>query len=143
MHIANVTAFTHVIETVLFEWPSLRSYFETNESRSLSLVWRTQLPGHEDRAAYKQPGYAPLCVNKSNSRCKYTNWGMAEDFDEIARTKFIAAGHHILDMSFLYQRPDGHTGDCLHWCAPGPLNTIGQVFLSMLQQGFGTDGVQR
>ena len=41
----------------------------------------------------------------------------------------------FLDVSMLYTRPDGHAHDCLHYCAPGPLDEGARVLFGMLQQG--------
>ena len=41
----------------------------------------------------------------------------------------------FLDVSMLYSRPDSHARDCLHYCAPGPLDEGARVLLGMLQQG--------
>ena len=56
--------------------------------------------------------------------------------------------HQVLDASFLYSRPDAHQApcgrptdtckaDCLHFAAPGAMDTIGRVLLNELEQGLG------
>jgi hypothetical protein len=42
----------------------------------------------------------------------------------------------VIDMSPLYLRPDAHAlGDCLHFCAPGPLDLFAQLMLASLAAG--------
>jgi hypothetical protein len=126
-----------------FFFPILRN--EINHLRvknpNLKVIYKTENFGHNGCGLYEGKGpdnalnnYSAL--QKMNALNKY-HW----DREMSTEDRFIDFAHwndvSILRMHPLYSRPDGHPGgsDCLHYCAPGPLNIFSRLLLHYLVVG--------
>jgi len=59
-------------------------------------------------------------------------------YDAMAREKLTPLGVKFVDLSPLYLRGDAHPnnhGDCLHFCAPGPVDIFPRLLHHVLQEG--------
>lgn len=142
-----------------------------------TLIWKTQSPAHEDCHNFSKPIEISADVCSSGTSCAFhlplekdmeefdsegsiddidgpkrwfMNWGQFRSFDRISTEAFHNAGLPVLDVSFLYGRPDAHPPpvwlrknggtlkiDCLHYSCPGPLDTIPIILKTMLENGLG------
>jgi hypothetical protein len=104
-------------------------------SLPIQLVFKTQNPGHIHCDTYKAPVSTPPYIDR-NKEDVYM-WGQFDLFDKLGKEYAYRGGMGVLDMFPLALRPDGHPGgiDCLHYCAPGPMDVVGTLLLTMLHTG--------
>ena len=151
-----------------------------------TLLWKTQSPGHDD--CWHTGVVAPRRPGEPFHNSTKFNWMHFRAFDRIAREVFERGAEGdapgpdddtgLLDVGFLYDRPDAHEAppcsrtnsgdgnggagdadtnrdaeptkdgwqggttsscrpDCLHFAAPGPLDTGARVLLNELELGLG------
>jgi hypothetical protein len=112
-----------------------------------TFVWKTENPGHPHCSHYSEP----LKVLKSEEEMLlHSKFHWENTFHLDKKVQSIAKEHDIkiFDMHPLFLRPDAHPksaatsspvnsaggkeDDCFHYCAPGPLNYFGRVFLQAL-----------
>jgi hypothetical protein len=137
-------------ETGSLEKPSYASYFfpklidtievikETTAlqmpPRKVSYFWKTENPGHPDCFSFPKP--LPILESKEEmlTPSKF-HWIKHYHMNQLIQNRSKEFDLQILSMEPLYLRPDGHPlpkGDCLHYCAPGPLNYFARIFLQGL-----------
>merc|ERR1711920_310943 len=68
------------------------------------------------------------------------SWNKFPKYDDMAGATMSSIGVPIVNVSMLYQRGDAHPGsdahpgkDCLHFCAPGPLEVWPRVLSHVLR----------
>eukprot|EP01038_Epipyxis_sp_PR26KG_P006861 gene6861-9396_t len=106
-------------------------------------IWKTQNPGHRQCMNFHNPitnGEEEML--ELSTRPTTYEWHLHPTFDKIAIEYFERSGFHVINMSPLYLRPDGHpgkytsewfaNGDCLHYCLPGPLDLFSVLLLQLL-----------
>ncbi len=120
--------FTHILSS-----PKI---VEIRRSRNISLVWRTNHPGHVSCVGVTAPTNTTMetFAHYSNKSIDPYNWSGFNRWDRQSIINAELLGMKILDMSMLYGRPDAHptNGDCLHFCLPGPTDLFSVVLLQML-----------
>lgn len=108
------------------------------------IIYKTENVGHTGCDHFTGPDNALNHADelvKLNAFNKY-NW----NYELETERRFLRFAHNhdidIIRMYPLYSRPDGHviTGDigitdCLHYCAPGPLNIFSRLFYHYLFVG--------
>jgi hypothetical protein len=101
----------------------------------IKMVFKTQNPGHLHCENYTAPLSSPPFIDNSPDD-RYL-WGHFDLFDKLGKEFAYKRNMSVLDMFPLALRPDGHPTlrDCLHFCAPGPLDIIGTLILTMLHTG--------
>ena len=107
---------------------------EAYGTQNISILWKTQNPGHVGCTVEKQP--QKVVPNNTYGPDKW-DWLLHPTFDAIARNYSFIHGYKVLDMSPVYLRPDSHSGiywhdDCLHYCIPGALDIFAQLLLQKL-----------
>jgi hypothetical protein len=65
------------------------------------------------------------------------HWGNMYAIDEKVKEIAPSLGVGIIDMGPLHMRMDGHkpSGDCLHYCQPGPLDLFSRILMHKLVTG--------
>lgn len=113
----------------------LREFFRSESLRNVTLLWKTQNPGHYDCNLHKAPTDKPS--NSVPKQLDKYHWNAHVEFDEYAKNHSKAYNIGIIDMSPLYLRADSHPGDedCLHYCMPGPIDLFAVLLLQMLYNG--------
>ena len=107
------------------------------------IIYKTENVGHTGCQEFTGPDNALNQVDRLvalNAFNKY-KW----NYEIETQTRFIRFAHNhdidIIRMHPLYSRPDGHIItkglgiDCLHYCAPGPLNIFSRLFYHYLFMG--------
>ena len=137
---AHITG-EHLFKEVFNETLAEMSRMEAETNSSIRFVYKTQSPGgcsrtisseRPDRAAASYPPEA----------LKYQH-AMFHGRDLYAIGQLKSRGRLFLDMRMLYSRGDAHPGsaawpksgwktDCLHFCSPGPLDVIADLFYDLL-----------
>lgn len=115
-----------------------------------TVIWRSSSPAHDQCSQHQRPErmyyterngtYEAVYDGGDNSRRRLSpgyNHFLFPTMDEVVKNHIAATGAPIkfMDMSMLYSRPDAHTSDCFHYCAPGPWNDAARVFLGWLVGG--------
>jgi len=99
-------------------------------NRNFTLVWRSNHPGHVYCDNFTSPGsfvmYPP--------HIDWYHYSLFPHWDNLARNFTHNLGMRYIDLSPLYTRSDAHpgSGDCLHFCMPGPIDLIAQLLLQSL-----------
>lgn len=98
--------------------------------RNLTYVWRSNHPGHVNCDNFTSPDrfvmYPP--------HIDWYHYSLFPHWDDLARNFTQELDFRYIDLSPLYTRNDAHpgSGDCLHFCMPGPIDLISQLFLQRL-----------
>lgn len=106
-------------------------YYQRNPDRkNITVVWRTNHPGHVHCDNYT----APAIFQYWDPGVDWYSWSRFPEWDEVGKNFARDVGWNLVDLSPLYTRHDAHpgNGDCLHFCQPGPMNLISQLLLQML-----------
>lgn len=98
-------------------------------------IVRGAAAGHPNCTHYKGPIKKP----QSGVQMPY-HWNGFASQNKIAKHEAEGIGSVFLDFEELVKlRPDGHVGwnadgalDCLHYCNPGPVDTLAQLFMNLL-----------
>ena len=130
--------------------------YEQMHLQNVSMIWRSQHPGHATCDNYSIPLTSDAHLNSSQEDDETYRWKAFRIMDDIVREKVYASdgdteeyqffhGMKYLDMSMLFLRPDAHPGafskyfhdnddfvDCLHFCMPGPYDLFPILLLQML-----------
>jgi hypothetical protein len=131
-HIQKDSDFMGVLGQVLEE------HSKTPDISGIPIIWRSQFPGgcgdaHDgdidwDVYSTKRPVY---------------NYPLLKQWDDHASQVFTGNNKYFIDLRALNSRSDGHvgssvkdgplSGDCLHYCTPGPLDDlVPRAFLQLL-----------
>ena len=115
---------------------------------NMTKVYRTENPGHNMCHNATNPIFKTITANMSFE--EKNEWGFSHiqthayywhhggSIDKLFIQRASIYNFSILDMSPLYLRPDAHpysTGDCLHYCTPGPLDLFPRLLLHKLYTG--------
>lgn len=111
---------------------SLHIIFPILRTRSPNLIvlYRNTPPGHVNCTSYSKP----LKQRQPPAELPH-HWGNFQAQNEMAKRIVERAGYVYMDVdSMLSLRPDGHhtANDCLHYCIPGPLDVVVQLFYNIL-----------
>jgi len=122
-----------VMENLRKLFPPMRANVLQNGHKNVSMVWKTQNPGHVTCDSFKEPQtHYTLAKPEMDNYC----WNLHPTFDELSRNYSTIMNYEVIDMSPLYFRADAHPGfDCLHYCVPGPLDLFSILFLNKLLYG--------
>lgn len=103
-------------------------------NHTISFVWKSINPGHLNCTHATMPVETKASIDASLDRY---SWGLFDTYDTISRDLALRHNMSYLDMYPLALRPDAHPGgnDCLHYCASGPLDIIGDLLLTKLVTG--------
>lgn len=102
-------------------------------------IWMQPTPGHINCQLEKAP-WSNLSNFNTQDKDIY-KWRSMDTFNNfIVENLLTKYNVSYLDTSLLKYRPDGHfrgtayhEEDCLHFCAPGPLNELGRLVLHKLK----------
>jgi len=100
----------------------------------LLVIFRNTPPGHINCTSYNGPIAERQEIKENGNHSK---WHWHEFFRQNGLAKKIVedAGYVYMDVdAMLSKRPDGHINerDCLHYCLPGPLDSVVQLFYNVL-----------
>lgn len=87
--------------------------------------------GHPDCATHKGPLHQPPKVVSN-----VWNWANFPRQNQLAKSFVQGNGFIYLDVdAMLSLRPDGHLNahDCLHYCIPGPLDVVVELFFNLMR----------
>ena len=146
---ANITALndTEILET--FRWVMQATLKSVRRLRNASawpgqrlpeVIFKSQSPAHPGCEPFIEKGMPQPFLGFDTHEYSY-NWKLFPDFDKEARAVSDASDGdlHFLNVSMLYERPDGHVlyphnegADCLHYCTPGPLDAAARQLQHML-----------
>lgn len=137
--LADDATFRDLVDEVLMEMQQLR-----RERPDINIAFKTQNPGGCTREILS-PQDANIAARKMNfTEMEYNgkktyNWGRFYERDLMLLHRLQKFNIPYLDMRMLYSRSDSHIDsqssirrDCLHICAPGPLDVIGRLFRQLL-----------
>lgn len=129
-HILKEADFTLAAEEIFDNIVQLRQ-----DHPEVTVVWKTTSPaGWADKVSPHHPLDAgQLSDFETGPRWQYWKGFYARDTFMVK--KMIDLGVPILDCRMLYARMDAHVGkpnDGMHYCAPGPLDVIPQLFQKLL-----------
>jgi len=140
-HIVIVTAGAHIFGRENFDLVLGTFIEEAKElmrtKPSIQVVWKTQQPGGCTHDIIANNEVFPRETNKYNYDEFYER-------DQYVLSILPTQGIHVIDMRMLYYRSDGHIDsrvdnpdeqkDCLHMCAPGPLDVVADLFSKLLDR---------
>ena len=125
----QLATFTYLVESVIGQVRKIREEALRRGAPRTEFIWRSQHPPHPMCA--RSQGPTPFAGQYPDD-APY-NWGSFPAFDEVSRFLVAQSNEntnssiHFMDLSMLYQRPDGHgansiegssdsnaTTDCLH-----------------------------
>lgn len=137
-------AFDLFVET-LTDYQSQFARTKAGKQRRSYFIWKSINPPHIHCNKYSAPTTERVpFLHSMDPQCK---WDWFDWYDEYARNVTTLSGHSsssgvsassapqmsYLDMSPLLYRPDAHPKeDCLHYCAPGPLDLFSRLLLHRL-----------
>ena len=118
-------------------------YREATPTNTTTFVWKTQNPGHPEYVDTPFTSYSAYKTHEAiPQKAGNYNYKLFESFDEISKTNAAKLGLPVIDMFPLYLRADAHPNsvganslgslDRLHFCAPGPLDIIADILITML-----------
>ena len=153
-------AFDQFVTTVIdIHSQSVSTHNKAAKQRKFHFIWKTNNPPHYECKKYTEPTTERVpFLHSMNPQSK---WDWLDSYDEYARNATISlvtssgsssggsgssgiktpptsSGSSVpqmiyLDMSPLLYRPDAHPkDDCLHYCAPGPLDLFPRLLLQRL-----------
>jgi hypothetical protein len=131
-HIYGDSNFTRVHNTLLADLDILR------KTTNITFVWKTQqAAGCTQNMSTKHPFLAA----KELPHITKLFYNHADFFKRDALMIPILQHHGIpfLDLRMLYSRSDAHmmsTGDCMHFCSPGPLDIFPVVLHRLMKNNF-------
>lgn len=104
------------------------------------IVWKTQAPAGCSRDRDPDTTLHPLDIGRTTKHDSY-NWGHFFHRDQWTIRQLQHHGIPFLDMRMLYARTEAHPfyfpgWDCLHFCAPGPLDVVPLLFQRLLERNF-------
>ena len=133
-HIKGRLNYTVLIDAVLSEIKALGEWMP-----HVKVIWRTIHPA--GCTAEPELTFSPLKFarqwNWDTYRGYYHQWDefFSRDLETISKLQHL--GIPFIDMRMLYSRSDAHpSGDCLHTCAPGPLDLFAVLFQKLLESDF-------
>jgi hypothetical protein len=157
-HLHDTGDIYSTLENVRSLLPAMIENVRLSTGKNLSFVWKTQSPGHVSCDAVSEPQTYELAP----AHLDRWQWNLHQYFDDFIKTwstimnykvgdivicmikKWIHSSRtqtpvciQVIDMSPLYFRADAHpgSGDCLHYCIPGPLNLFSVLFMNKLLYG--------
>jgi hypothetical protein len=135
-HYMEVDAYVSMLGTLSSMINKIRRTFQ----HPPKFVWKTQNPAHHGchTGATEKPlgNISDLVVYDDKNK-----WIHHRTYDSLARNMSALLDIHVIDMSPLYLRQDGHVGylawdlkggDCLHYCLPGALNIFSVMMVHLL-----------
>ncbi|ACI64742.1 predicted protein [Thalassiosira pseudonana CCMP1335] len=132
----NEETYTAVIDQVIDGMLAYQRDIDNN----VTFAWKTQQPGGctrdilfpDNPAAFSWSNISHYIEFEHNHRRFYHR-------DLLLLSRLQKIGMPYLDMRMLYSRSDAHVNslddrkkDCLHLCAPGPLDVVGRLFHNLL-----------
>jgi hypothetical protein len=105
------------------------------ELKNINFLWRSNQPGHVNCTGERYPNsYGIDNYPQFNRSIDWYNWSAHKKWDNSSADNAEKNGMKLIDMSPLYYRSDAHpnNGDCLHYCAPGPVDLFPVILLQML-----------
>lgn len=140
-HIMDEANFTRVFDAAMADIEEMKK-----ERPGIQFVWKTQNPagGRPSReASYNQklPGHPAEAGARRASDPMYKLWNHHTFWgrDNTILPQLQKRGVPFLDMRMLYNRVDAHpwqTGDCLHFCLPGPLRIFPVLLQRLMEKDF-------
>ena len=133
-HIRGRLNYTLLIDAVLSEIKALSEWMP-----NVKVIWRTIHPAGctAEPELTVSPLQAARQWNWDAYPQKYVLWDefYSRDLETISKLQHL--GIPFIDMRMLYSRSDAHSlGDCLHACAPGPLDLFAVLFQKLLESDF-------
>lgn len=140
-HIMDEANFTRVFDAAMADIEEIEK-----EQPDIQFVWKTQNPagGHPSRQVSlneRLTGHpteaAPRRANDPNF--KLWNHNKFWSRDNTILPQLQKRGIPFLDMRMLYNRVDAHpwrSGDCLHFCLPGPLRIFPLLLQRLMENEF-------
>ncbi|KAL7465183.1 hypothetical protein ACHAXS_005526 [Conticribra weissflogii] len=137
-HISDDKGFREIVDEVLYD---MKEMLLNKTFANTILAWKTQQPGgctHDILFPHNPASFAAENISDF-LELKY-NWGQFYQRDLFLISRLQQVGIPYLDMRMLYSRTDAHVssrgnkkyGDCLHLCAPGPLDVVARLFHQFL-----------
>lgn len=115
---------------------SLRQTFSVLQTLhpDLLVIFRNTPPGHVNCTSYHGPISERQHIKLDGDHSKW-HWHEFLRQNGLAKRIVEDAGYVYMDVdAMLSKRPDGHINekDCLHYCLPGPLDSVVDLFYNVL-----------
>ena len=144
----QLEAMQMVLNVTVHAARAIRRDFGRNGTQPPEIIWKSSSPAHQNCVQWGPNAgpQVPFAGYVENSTDFIFNWAAFPHFDRMARSVAESSDGalHFMDVSMLYERPDGHSGtassqagfpvsiDCLHYCTPGPIDDVARLLQHVL-----------
>lgn len=136
-HVYGKSNYEHLILNVIAQIQGLKQWMP-----GVTVIWKTQAPAGCSDAQHPDTEHHPFEIARTTKERDY-NWNEFFERDEWTINQMQQNRIPFLDVRMLYARTEAHPNynpirDCLHFCAPGPLDVVPQLFQRLLTRNFET-----